>query len=100
MDMREKTESVHRAVRFGVANMKTNMIVDLDVLEHLFTHRRVLLELIGSLTLCDHMGDAADDINKALKMIGLKIEWDDLSDLGTKLGKMGVTTLWGTSLAD
>lgn len=60
--------------------------------------RDILLSLIGSLTLCDHMGDVADDVNEALKQIGLKIEWDEWRQLGDALGKMGVKTIWNTDL--
>jgi hypothetical protein len=63
-------------------------------------YRAILLKLIGSLALCDHMGDVASDVQAALTQIGLDIKWDDLSDLGKKLGEMGVTTLYDTSLAD
>jgi hypothetical protein len=62
--------------------------------------RVVLLQLIASLTLCDHMGDVGNDVTEALKLIGLEIRWDDWPDLGRALAKMGVTTLWGTSLDD
>ena len=62
-------------------------------------YRQILLQLIGSLTLADHMGDAAGDVAQALKMAGLDIEWDDLNELGARLGQMGVTTLHGTPLS-
>ena len=58
-----------------------------------------LLRLIGSLTLCDHMGDVSDAVTKALDDIGLTLEWDEWAELGVLLHKMGVTTLYGTSLA-
>jgi hypothetical protein len=64
------------------------------------TDREILLSLIGSLTLCDHMGDVADDVDFALKAIGVPFEWEDLSELGTKLGRMGVRTLYGSSLEE
>lgn len=63
------------------------------------TDREILLQLIGSLTLCDHMGDVSNDVETALKRIDLDIEWADLDELGTELGKRGVTTLYGTPLA-
>lgn len=63
-------------------------------------YKDILLQLIASLTLSDHMGDVAGDIDGALKQAGVDIEWDDLSDLGRKLGKMGVTTLYGTKLGE
>lgn len=63
-------------------------------------YRTILLSLIGSLTLCDHMGDVSNDVQEALDQIGLKIEWDEWHELGAALGKMGVTTLLGTPLSD
>ena len=63
-------------------------------------YRELLLQFIASLTLCDHMGDVAGDIEKVLKEMGLTFEWDDLDDLRTKLGEMGVTTLYGTKILD
>ena len=51
--------------------------------------KKFLLAFIFSLTLCDHMGDAADVIETALKKIGMQIEWSDLDDLGQKLQDMG-----------
>ncbi len=63
-------------------------------------YKGLLLQFIASLTLCDHMGDVADDVSKILKTIGLKIEWEDWHDLGNKLAKMGVTTLYGTLLRE
>ena len=52
--------------------------------------KKFLLAFIFSLTLCDHMGDAADVIETALEKIGVQIEWSDLDDLGQKLQDMGV----------
>lgn len=57
-----------------------------------------LLQLIGSLTLCDHMGDVADDIKTVLETMGVELKWNTLYDLGKKLGAMGITTLYGTEL--
>jgi hypothetical protein len=62
-------------------------------------YRDILLRLIGSLTLADHMGDISDDVTTALKMAGIDVEWEDWDDLGSALHKMGVTTLHGTSLS-
>jgi hypothetical protein len=61
-------------------------------------YRMLLLQFIGSLTLCDHMGDVADDVNEVMKRMGVKIKWDDWSDLGKSLHKLGVATLYGTEL--
>lgn len=61
-------------------------------------HRALLLSFIGSLCLADHMGDAADATVEVLKRMDIRIEWDDWNELRAKLGKMGITTLYGTSL--
>jgi hypothetical protein len=60
--------------------------------------RQLLLQLIASLTLCDHQGDVADVINSALKKVGLELEWDTWSDLRHKLHELGITTLHGTTI--
>lgn len=65
------------------------------------TDRDILLQLIASLTLCDHMGDVCDSIQKTLDLLSIKVdEWNDLYELGSVLGKMGITTLYGTELWD
>lgn len=51
--------------------------------------KKLLLAFIYSLTLCDHMGDAADAIELALKKARVDIEWNDLDDLRSKLEGMG-----------
>ena len=61
-------------------------------------YRAILLQLIGSLTLCDHMGDVSNDVSTVLERIGLDIEWDEWDELGKALHEMGVTTLVGTEL--
>lgn len=61
-------------------------------------YRQILLQFIASLTLDENEGDISESISTVLEMIEENIEWDDLADLGTKLGKRGVTTLNGTSL--
>lgn len=60
--------------------------------------RTVLLQLCASLTLSDHMGDVAEDVQEALKRIGVRIEWSDWPELAKALHKMGVKTLWGTAV--
>lgn len=71
------------------------------------TDREILLSFIGSLTLCDHMGDVADDVCTTLKLLGLeeiaKEADNDTRDdfwlaLSTVLGKRGIKTLYGTNL--
>jgi hypothetical protein len=62
--------------------------------------REVLLLLVASLTLADHMGDASNDALMALKRIGIEpdCEWEDL---GVWLGKKyGTKTLYGTSFEE
>ena len=61
-------------------------------------YRQILLQFIASLTLDENEGDISESISTVLEMIEENIEWDDLADLGTKLGKRGVTTLNRTSL--
>lgn len=63
-------------------------------------YKGLLLQFIASLTLCDHLGDVADDINCVLKRLDYNIKWDDLSELGDELGKLGITTLYETSLRE
>ena len=63
-------------------------------------YRKLILQFIGSLTLADHMGDVSNDIEYVLIKLGVPVAWEDLSSLGDALGKMGITTLHGTSLVD
>lgn len=62
-------------------------------------YRTLLLAFIASLTLADHMGDVSNEVEEVLRCLGLKIEWDEMHELGTALGKMGVTTLYGSDLS-
>lgn len=67
--------------------------------------RELLLKLIGSLTLDDHMGDVADDVSHVLKELGIATPQADESDewwrgLARDLHALGVTTLYGTALYD
>lgn len=63
-------------------------------------YRALLLQFVASLTLADHMGDVGTDVNMVLERIGVEIEWEDWPELGRALGRMGVTTLYGTPLGD
>lgn len=63
-------------------------------------YRNLLLQFIGSLTLADHLGDVGNDIETVLKRLDLKIDWDEPHELGQALGKMGITTLYGTRLLE
>ena len=63
--------------------------------------RKLLLQLIASLTLADHMGDVSGDVSTVLKRIGYgDWEWDDWGDLQKRLHGIGVTTLYGTAIGD
>jgi hypothetical protein len=61
--------------------------------------RELLLSFIASITLADHLGDVANEVNVVLKKLGLDVDWSEWSELGDALHEMGVTTLYGTSLA-
>lgn len=61
-------------------------------------YKQLLLQFIGTLTLDENTGDVSDSISTILDRMDMDLEWDDLSDLGDQLGKMGITTLYGTSL--
>ena len=65
-------------------------------------YRDLLLSLVGSLTLCDHMGDVSNAVDECLKRVGMPQEVldADWKDLGKELGKLGVKTLYGTELYD
>lgn len=70
-------------------------------MEYRNPEHKLLLELIASLTLADHMGDVSSDVYTVLKRLDMQeaveAEWEGLIGV---LGKMGVTTLYGTSLGD
>lgn len=68
------------------------------VTEKELDYRDILLKFIASLTLCEHMGDVADDIETVLGCLGIELEWEDLDDLRKQLHKMSITTLYGTPL--
>jgi len=65
-------------------------------------YRNLLLSLIGSLTLCDHMGDVSNAVDECLRRVGMPedVLESDWEDLGKELGKLGVRTLYGTDLYD
>jgi hypothetical protein len=67
----------------------------------------LLLQLIASLTLCDHMGDVYNDIDVVLKKLGINYidteeSYTPMGEFGSwvrqKLHNQGVTTLYGSSL--
>lgn len=61
----------------------------------------LVLQLVASLQLADHMGDASSDVDKFLEMAGIHLEADDMdeSPYWDALAGMGVTTLYGTTLS-
>lgn len=63
-------------------------------------YRELLLSFIGSLTLCDHLGDVAGDIDEVFKQAQIDIKWGVLDDLGPALGRLGVKTLYGSQLGE
>lgn len=60
--------------------------------------RQFVLKFVASLSLCDHMGDVGGDVDKALKELGVGIDFDDWSELRKALHGMGVTTMFGTTV--
>lgn len=73
------------------------------------SERQVLINLVASLSLADHMGDAYADSKRALALIGIAMPqdyegspyegfWHQLAHyLATN---HGATTVWGTSLVE
>lgn len=71
--------------------------------------RQILINLVASLCLSDHMGDAMEAALEALKQAGLEVPVSDLADRGDDfdgelmrwLGRNhSATTLYGTSVLD
>ncbi len=64
------------------------------------SERKLLLQLCASLALADHLGDVGEDVNFALKKLGIAIDGDgDWWDaVGDKLHALGVSTLYGTAV--
>lgn len=69
-------------------------------MEYRNLEHRLLMEFIASLTLADHMGDVSEDVSYVLKLLGMEdlaaSDWGD--ETMQELHKLGVTTLYGTSL--
>ena len=68
--------------------------------------RQVVINLVASLSLADHMGDAYEDAALALEQVGVELP-DDLDSYGKEpweaLGKYlgqhhAAETVWGTSM--
>lgn len=67
------------------------------------SEREILLSLLASLSLCDHIGDVAADVFKALELLGMDVseEVESLDDVGRWLYRTyGVKTLYGTDFED
>ena len=69
------------------------------------SEHKLLMELIASLTLADHMGDVSNDVSYVLTKLGLNNvaadDWDGeahFEETMKMLHGLGVTTLYGTSL--
>lgn len=74
------------------------------------SERQVLINLIASLSLADHMGDAYEDCEQALKQIGIEVPsimdsplenpeyWEHLAHYLSR--NHNAETVWGTSLLD
>jgi hypothetical protein len=61
--------------------------------------KNYILGFIASLTLCDHMGDVMDDIQKVLDDMGIDWKWDDKYELWDCIADEGnIKTLWGTDV--
>lgn len=72
--------------------------------------REVLINLVAGLSLADHMGDALEDCEQALKLIGIEVPsildsplenpgyWEHLAHFLAH--QHGATTIWGTTLKD
>lgn len=79
--------------------------------ETVTNERQVLINLVASLCLADHMGDAMGDALEALKQIGITppgiLDFEDAGDpdydgaLMRWLGREhNATTIWGTSVLE
>ena len=62
----------------------------------------LVLQLVASLCLADHMGDAWSDVDRFLKKASIKLEVDEMdeSPYFKGLAKLGVSTLYGTNLGE
>ena len=62
----------------------------------------LILQLVGSLTLADHLGDVWDDVYHFMKLANVDASFlDDTEtdrEVQRELAKRGITTLYGTSL--
>ena len=68
-------------------------------------YEKILLQFLASLCFCDHMGDVSNDIIAVLNRMNIHIDQEDEEKewpepLQSTLRKMGVCTLYGTSLVE
>ena len=69
-------------------------------------YKQILVNLCAGLSLADHMGDAAEDVDEALVQAGIitreeSNEFEDMSELAGFLAlEHGATTLYGTEQID
>ena len=61
-------------------------------------YHKLILSIVASATIADHMGDMWDDLNKVLEEIGEKELTEDHDELHDKLAKRGIKTVWGSEL--
>jgi hypothetical protein len=64
-------------------------------------YRELLLQVVASLTLCDHIGDVSNVVAEVLDKLEIGVDdWDELGhtwgSVPRQLAQMGVTTLVGT----
>lgn len=100
------SESYRKAKRLDCPQTVVDLILaDLAHAEACLRERDgLILKLIASLTLADHIGDVGDDAIFVMKRLGIEIEIEDCESWQTgvrrSLAKCGVTTLYDTSIAD
>lgn len=61
-------------------------------------YKSLFYSLIASLTTCENLDEAGEDIKGALSEAGETSEWENLYELRDILNARGVRTLWGDSL--
>ena len=67
-----------------------------------WSDRQVLINLVASLTLADHMGDAMDDAYQALKLIDIDLPYfdEDGELMGWLRDNHSARGIWDSSLVD
>jgi len=68
-------------------------------------YKELLLSLIASMTLADHMGDVCDDVQTVMDKMGIECSVDlsgegDAQDFKRLLHNMGAKTVYGTEIWD